>query len=220
MEITTAAPSLSITSRPDGRTMRFYRRENRGSRRRFLGIGILVLAARSRTRGHACLPRSRAGARHRRDSAQSAVRHRPRPARDRAHHGRRSRARRCRVDRARSAEPRVRGGRRLLAGKGACAQPDERSRSGQRGAAVDARSRTCGCRSVRSEHGRGNRGGTSVRRGHRKRESRLRRRASGRDQLDGLPRLRERRPRRRRALRGCEERDRARGRRRRRARAR
>ena len=47
-----------------------------------------------------------------------------------------------------------------------------------------------------------------------------RRGAAAGGQLDGLPRLRQRRPRRRRALRGGEERDRARGRRRRRPRPR
>ena len=72
-------------------------------------------------------------------------------------------------------------------------------------------------RALGPELRRGDRRGPAGGGGDRERGREARRGAAGGGQLDGLPRLRERRPGRGRALRGREERDRARGRRGRRA---
>ena len=114
----------------------------------------------------------------------------------------------------------VQGGRRRTAGSGADPQPDEGARPGDRRAALDRRARPAGGGPLGAEHRRGDRARVACGGGDRLREHRARRPAAARDQLDRLPRLRERRHRRGRALRRREERHRARRRRRRRARAR
>ena len=101
-----------------------------------------------------------------------------------------------------------------LPGSSPAPQPDEGPRSGDRRPALDARHGPPGRRDVGAEHGRGGRGGASRRGRDRERGRRVRAAAAADDQLGRLPRLPERRPRRRRALRRREERDRPRGRRR------
>ena len=107
-----------------------------------------------------------------------------------------------------------------LPGSSPILSPDEGPRSRDRRPALDARHRQAGRGHVRPEHGRGGRGRPARRDRDRERGRRVRTAAPGDDQLGRLPRLPERRPRRRRALRRREERDRARRRRLRRDRSR
>ena len=127
---------------------------------------------------------------------------------------------RRRALRARGSEPRLRSRRGHAPARRGRALADEGPRPRDRRAPVDARSRPPGRRPLGPEHGRGDRRGAAERGRDRERGRGARRGAPARDQLDGLPRLRQSRPRRRRALRGREERDRARCRRRRRRRPR
>ena len=111
----------------------------------------------------------------------------------------------------------LRGGRGAPSGR-AGPLADQGARPGDRRPPLDARARPAGRRAVGPEHGRGGLRRAPQRGGGRERGRGARGRAPERDQLDRLPRLRQHRPGRGRALRRGEERDRACRRRRRRPR--
>ena len=180
-----AARALRAGGRAGGDRLPEARRERRRRRRRLVGDGVLALLA---DRGLDVVLAAR------RDDRRRAVR-------------------RGRPRRRRGAEPRVPRGARPRARRGAAPQPHQGARPRDRRAALDARHGRPVAVLSGPEHGRGGRRRAAGR--GRDRERGRRARARLQDALNStvVPRLRERRPDRRRALRRREERDRARRRR-------
>ena len=186
-----------------------------------MGHRLLGRPPRPRPRGDARLPRSGAGARDRGDGPQPAVPPARRP------HGRRRATIAAGSGRARPTSPSSRcraprSARRVAALPGHVPdpEPDEGPRPGDRRPALDPRRRTgpSRCSPARTSPRRSH--GAARGRGDRRRGPRALGAAPARHHVADVPRLRQRRRRGRRAVRGGEERDRARRRRGRRARAR